>query len=291
MQEVPPAPDVRPPWRQAAAAPWSAFRRLPWWGQVLGWLLGFWILPALWLAARAGGPAGMVGAAIAAILGLIIVAPLATGPTDDPSTRDAEAVATATPTPTSTPSPAPTSTPSPVSTSTPSVDPTSIPSASASSPPAPATPTNLPTPSPPAPSGLPDGVPMVVDRIVDGDTLYLTGLAERARLIGIDTPETVAPNSPVECLGPEATAHLTELVPPGTDVVVTFDVELVDRFDRPLVYLYRVEDGLFVNEAMLADGFALLATFPPNVAHVETFRAAEREAREAGVGLWSTACD
>lgn len=144
----------------------------------------------------------------------------------------------------------------------------------------------------PNPGGatLPDGDATTVERIVDGDTLYLTGLAERVRLIGIDTPETVAPNTPVECFGPEATAHLGSLVPPGTEVVVTWDVERIDRFGRPLVYLHRASDGLFVNERMLVDGFAQMVTHPPNVARVDTFRAAQAAAREAGRGLWSADC-
>ncbi len=126
---------------------------------------------------------------------------------------------------------------------------------------------------------------------MDGDTLYLVGLPERARLIGIDTPETVKPNSPVECFGPEATSALEHLVPPGTDVRIVFDVERIDQYDRPLVYLYRASDDLFVNRAMVRRGFAQVSTYPPNVAHVEAFRRAQREARADGSGLWSADCD
>nr|WP_274387692.1 lamin tail domain-containing protein [Salsipaludibacter albus] len=130
-----------------------------------------------------------------------------------------------------------------------------------------------------------------VERIVDGDTLYLAGLPERARLIGIDTPETVAPGRPVECFGPEASAALAELVPPGAEVWIEYDVERTDQYDRPLVYLYRASDDLFVNEAMVARGFAQLATFPPNVAHVGDFRSAQRTARETSRGLWGRDCE
>lgn len=132
-----------------------------------------------------------------------------------------------------------------------------------------------------------EGLPSTVARIVDGDTLYLAGLPERARLVGIDTPETRHPRRGVECFGPQATAHLARLVPPGTAVTLTFDVERTDRYGRPLVYLWRTSDGLFVNLRMVADGYAQVLTVPPNVRHAERFVSAQREARAAGRGLWS----
>jgi micrococcal nuclease len=127
----------------------------------------------------------------------------------------------------------------------------------------------------------------VVGRVVDGDTIRVhIGTEETVRLIGIDTPESVDPRSPVECFGQEASAHLKELLPVGTRVRLVRDVEARDRFDRLLAYVYRVEDDLFVNRQMALDGYADLLTFPPNVAHVEDFTTAVREAREAGRGLW-----
>ena len=127
-----------------------------------------------------------------------------------------------------------------------------------------------------------------VERVVDGDTLVIRvqGQTERVRLIGIDTPESVDPRRPVECFGKEAAAHLAELLPEGTPVRLERDVEARDRFDRLLAYVYRQRDDLFVNLAMVRDGFAAVATFPPNVAHVESFVSAQREAREASRGLW-----
>ena len=159
-----------------------------------------------------------------------------------------------------------------------------------------------PTPSPAATASTAVGSPgddrstrsdalvTTVERIVDGDTLYVADLEERVRLIGIDAPETQHPDQGVECFGREAGAHLAALVPPGTEVRVVFDVERVDRYDRPLGYLYRTEDDLFVNLAMVADGYAMAYTLPPNVEHADELVAAQREAREAGRGLWS-ACE
>jgi micrococcal nuclease len=129
----------------------------------------------------------------------------------------------------------------------------------------------------------------VVTKITDGDTIHvhIGGGDETVRLIGIDTPESVDPRSPVECFGQEASAHLKELIPVGTDVRLVRDVEARDRYDRLLAYVYRADDDLFVNRQMALDGYADLLTYPPNVAHVEDFTTAVREARDAGRGLWS----
>lgn len=127
----------------------------------------------------------------------------------------------------------------------------------------------------------------VVTRIVDGDTLHVSDLDERVRLIGIDTPEV---DGDTECYGNEATDHLAGLVQPGTEVEIRFDVEKFDRYGRYLGYVYRLSDDLFVNERMLSDGYAQIATFPPNVMHVDDFNRAQTDAREAGRGPWAV-CD
>jgi micrococcal nuclease len=139
--------------------------------------------------------------------------------------------------------------------------------------------------------GSPSGDPAVgeVSKITDGDTIHVAigGGDETVRLIGIDTPESVDPRSPVECFGKEASAHLAELIPVGTEVRLVRDVEARDRYDRLLAYVYRASDDLFVNLQQALDGYADVATFPPNVAHVDDFVAAVAEARDAGRGLWS----
>jgi micrococcal nuclease len=67
--------------------------------------------------------------------------------------------------------------------------------------------------------------------------------------------------------------------------VLETDVELRDRFDRLLAYLWL--DGELFNETIVEEGYAVVATFPPNVKYVDRFLAAERRARQAGHGLWS----
>ncbi len=132
-----------------------------------------------------------------------------------------------------------------------------------------------------------------VKRVVDGDTLevVLPSGRERVRLIGIDTPESVKPDSTVECYGVAASQHLAELLPPGTEVELVRDVELRDRYDRLLAYVFRRSDGLFVNLAMAADGYANALTFTPNVTFADDMTAAVAQARQAGLGLWQACPD
>jgi micrococcal nuclease len=120
-----------------------------------------------------------------------------------------------------------------------------------------------------------------VDRVVDGDTIVVDG--ERVRLIGIDTPESVKPGTPVECFAREASALMERLVG-GRRVRLERDVEERDRYGRLLAYVYR--DSLFVNAEMVRRGYAQVATFPPNVRHVDQFLRLQREARRNSRGLW-----
>lgn len=131
-----------------------------------------------------------------------------------------------------------------------------------------------------------------VVRVIDGDTVVLDigGREEPTRLIGIDTPESVAPDRPVECFGPEASARLDQLLPRGTVVRVSRDLEPRDAYDRLLAYVHRDADDLFVNLAQVADGYAVVRHHPPNTAHRDDLDRAQQDARHHGRGLWS-ACD
>jgi len=129
----------------------------------------------------------------------------------------------------------------------------------------------------------------VVTRVVDGDTIRarISGRQERVRFIGIDTPESVKPNTPVQCFALAASARTKALLPPGTAIRLVRDAEARDRYHRLLAYVYRSRDGLFVNLALVREGFARPYTFPPNVAHEAEFVAAAAQARAQGKGLWS----
>lgn len=128
-----------------------------------------------------------------------------------------------------------------------------------------------------------------VVQVVDGDTIDVDvdGRDERVRLIGVDTPETVAPDRPVQCFGAEASEHTAALLPPGTRVRLVRDEVVRDRYDRLLAYVYRHEDGLLVNLSLIEGGFADAVSYGDNEALHDTFVAAEATARSDGVGLWS----
>jgi micrococcal nuclease len=127
-----------------------------------------------------------------------------------------------------------------------------------------------------------------VVRVVDGDTVAvaLDGRTERVRYIGIDTPESVKPGAPVQCYAHKAAAENGRLVA-HERVRLVLDVEPRDRFGRLLAYVYRVRDGLFVNDALVRGGFARTLTIAPNVRFAGRFRALAARARRAGRGLWN----
>ena len=124
----------------------------------------------------------------------------------------------------------------------------------------------------------------VIQRVIDGDTVVLSG-GERVRYIGLDTPELHHPRKPVEWYAREAKEFNRQLVD-GKPVRLELDVQKRDRYGRLLAYVY-LEDGTFVNAELLRQGFGQLLTIPPNVKHVDLFVQMQREAREAGRGLWA----
>ena len=141
--------------------------------------------------------------------------------------------------------------------------------------------------SEPTGTTIPDGAVRKVVRVVDGDTLIVEP-KERVRLIGIDAPESVAPNTPVECMADEASLFLSHLLPTGTEVRLDYDVERLDRYGRTLAYVWVDSTGLFVNAELLRRGFAQPLTVPPNIAHADEFADLAVRARHAERGLWSS---
>lgn len=138
-----------------------------------------------------------------------------------------------------------------------------------------------------------------VTRVVDGDTIEVVvtgrshgpaagraGVGEvyKVRLIGIDTPESVKPGSPVECFGKEASAAAAALLE-GEEVTLVKDVEETDAYDRLLRYVYLGEE--MVNARLVLNGYASAYTYPPNIRHSELFVDLQRRAREASAGLWA----
>ena len=124
----------------------------------------------------------------------------------------------------------------------------------------------------------------VVKRVVDGDTLLLAN-DKRVRLIGVNTPETVKPNSPVEAYGKEASEYTKKMLT-GKTVYLEKDAGDTDKYGRLLRYVYT-EDGKMFNEVLVQEGYAQVMTIQPNVKYQERFVQAQRQAREGKKGLWN----
>lgn len=126
-----------------------------------------------------------------------------------------------------------------------------------------------------------------VVRVIDGDTLLalVDGDETTIRLLNIDTPETKDPSEPVQCLGPEATAFLTERLPVGTEIELEYDQERTDRYDRTLAAVY--ESDSLINAEIAAEGLGVPVLFEPNDKFLPPVEEAYAEAQEHGIGLFS----
>ena len=148
----------------------------------------------------------------------------------------------------------------------------------------------------------PAGAMGTVVRAVDGDTLEvrLGGGAgvEDVRLIGVDTPETVKPGTPVQCFGPRASAF-EHRVAEGRRVRLETGAEPRDVYGRLLAYAYLLPAGRlsdnpkrpaqrerFLNAELVRRGLARTLTIPPNTRFAERFARLQRDAARAGLGLW-----
>lgn len=118
----------------------------------------------------------------------------------------------------------------------------------------------------------------IVERVIDGDTFVCAG-GERVRLLLIDAPEMDQPP-----FGASSKSAAEDLLPVGAVARLELDVDPRDRFGRLLAYAWV--DSTLVNRALVRRGMAVVAVYPPNVRHVEAFRAASDSARAEGAGLW-----
>jgi micrococcal nuclease len=139
-----------------------------------------------------------------------------------------------------------------------------------------------------------------VVRVIDGDTIVvrLDGRDEDVRLIGIDTPETVKPDTPVQCFG-ERASHFTKRRLTGKRVRLVFGAERRDVYGRLLAYVYlprgtlgapqgvkSPQRGRFYNPILVRRGLARSLTIPPNDRFAPRFKHLELAAARAGRGLW-----
>jgi micrococcal nuclease len=136
--------------------------------------------------------------------------------------------------------------------------------------------TTIITPTPtitPTPSNI-----YKVKRVIDGDTFVLEN-DQKVRLIGINAPEGDT------CFASETTDKVIELLE-GKEVTLEKDISDTDQYDRLLRYVYL--NDLFINEYLVNEGYAQVATYPPDVKYKDDFISAEKIAQENGSGLWES---
>lgn len=132
--------------------------------------------------------------------------------------------------------------------------------------------------------------PYKVVRVVDGDTVIadINGEETRIRLIGIDTPESVAP----EVSGKENTEEGTEVsdyvksLLDGKKVFLEYDVSRTDQYGRTLAYVYLEDSTTMLQELLLSEGMAMVETYQPNVKYADYFYKLQKKARKEGQGFW-----
>jgi endonuclease YncB( thermonuclease family) len=128
-----------------------------------------------------------------------------------------------------------------------------------------------------------------VSRFVDGDTIQvdMNGRNETIRMIGVDTPETHKPNTPVQCYGPEASAYTKSLIA-GNSVRLQADPLDTnrDRYGRLLRYVY-LPDGTLVESKLISEGYGFAYTQFP-FQKKDQLVGLEQAAKQAGKGLWAT---
>jgi micrococcal nuclease len=134
-------------------------------------------------------------------------------------------------------------------------------------------------------------VAAVVVRPVDGDTLVAraAGRTFYVRLLGIDTPETHRPGTPVECGGPQASANMNAIAPPGAQIRLETDPsqDRVDRYGRLLAYVW-LADGTLAETAQLESGWATTYVYEGRpVTLFGRLAAAARAARDSHRGVWA----
>ena len=126
-----------------------------------------------------------------------------------------------------------------------------------------------------------------VKRVVDGDTFVAQKNGEeiKVRLIGVDTPETVKPNTPVQPYGKQA-SNYTKKYLTHQNVYLEYDKEKTDRYGRTLAYVW-LKNGDMFNESLVKKGLAREKYFSPNGKYRDTFVNAQEEAKKRKLNIWS----
>ena len=127
-----------------------------------------------------------------------------------------------------------------------------------------------------------------VTRFTDGDTITIdmNGKAEKIRFIGVDTPETHKPNTPVQCFGPQAATRTKELLTNQKIRLVSDSLTTNrDRYDRLLRYVY-LTDGTNVNKKLIEEGYGFYYPYFPFTKSNE-FSVSQQNAIGKKTGIWA----
>ncbi len=126
-------------------------------------------------------------------------------------------------------------------------------------------------------------------RVVDGDTIVVrvAGNEEKIRIIGINTPESVKTNSPVECFGKEAGEHISDLLEQSGTLRIETDPtqDTRDSYGRLLAHVFI--DDVNIGNQMVFDGYAYEFTYREPYIYQSDYRNAQTDARNNNRGLWS----
>jgi micrococcal nuclease len=122
-----------------------------------------------------------------------------------------------------------------------------------------------------------------VSRVIDGDTFQLAG-GGPVRLIGVDTPEYEPWKHRIDFYGKEAFLFSKKLLN-GRRVFLEQDEQSHDKYGRLLAYVW-LEDGLFVNEHLVEEGYAKAKRYPPNLRFQKIFKDAQENAKKSKKGMW-----
>ena len=130
-----------------------------------------------------------------------------------------------------------------------------------------------------------------ITRVADGDTfdVNMDGNTETVRMIGVDTPETVKPNSPPECYGKEASDYTKQQLKNQT-VRLEADPKNQnrDRYNRLLRYVY-LPDGSLFQANLISRGYGFAYTSFPFTKAAE-FTQLQETAQKQALGLWAGQC-
>ncbi len=126
--------------------------------------------------------------------------------------------------------------------------------------------------------------------VVDGDTIHVRvgSQLEKVRYIGVNAPEIPHPEARGWVEGGARALEVNRRLVAGQAARLDLDVRHRDIYGRLLAYVWvaRAPKPMMVNAEMVRLGYAQVMTIPPNVKHQELFLKLQREARDAGRGLW-----